>query len=308
MAPLPRGRSAPGLRVAPVPVTGQRCVPFRFLTQNDLGNDWVLANGFPEPRHTHRASKALELETWGTPIIIFYLGTHKAHWLKAAKFPLFISRRRLIRNRKHLYRAVCNWALDSGGFTELNQYGQWTITPSQYVQELRRYNSEIGNLDWAATMDWMCEPQVLQITGKTITEHQRRTIDRFVELRSLCPEIPIIPVLQGWSEDDYLRCVDLYFDAGIDLTAESTVGIGSVCRRQHTTEAEEIIRRIAHLGIRLHGFGLKISGLRRTHQLLLSADSMAWSFAARMSTHVYRAASIKLAITVCDSQPNGGTK
>ena len=30
---------------------------------------------------------------------------------------------------------------------------------------------------------------------------------------------PVIPVLQGWTLDDYLACVDLYASAGVDLAA-----------------------------------------------------------------------------------------
>ena len=37
----------------------------------------------------------------------------------------------------------------------------------------------------------------------------------------------------------------------------------------------------AHGITRLHGFGVKTGGLIRTGHLLASADSMAWSFAAR---------------------------
>ncbi|WP_132190162.1 MULTISPECIES: hypothetical protein [Kribbella] len=88
--------------------------------------------------------------------------------------------------------------------------------------------------------------------------------------------------MQGWQVDDYLACVDLYAAAGVDLAAAPVVGLGSVCRRQATDEAAEIVDTLHSVGVgRLHGFGVKILGLRRCGQRLASADSMAWSITAR---------------------------
>jgi hypothetical protein len=91
------------------------------------------------------------------------------------------------------------------------------------------------------------------------------------------------PVLQGWQLPDYLRCVDLYQRAGVDLAAVPIVGVGSVCRRQGTKEAARIITALTERvpGIRLHGFGIKTTGLADYGHLLASADSMAWSYHAR---------------------------
>jgi hypothetical protein len=122
---------------------------------------------------------------------------------------------------------------------------------------------------------------MLARTGLSVVEHQRRTVENFVQLRSLAPELPIFPVVQGWRLDDYLRCVDAYARVGIDLTAEPLVGLGSVCRRQATAEIGEIVGRLSGLGLRLHGFGVKVGGLRCYGDGLASADSMAWSFRGR---------------------------
>ena len=67
---------------------------------------------------------------------------------------------------------------------------------------VRRYRDEIGGLEWAAPMDWMCEPFMLAKTGLTVAEHQARTVANYLELRSLAPELPFVPVLQGWSLDN----------------------------------------------------------------------------------------------------------
>jgi hypothetical protein len=233
----------------------------------------------------------------------FYLGTHLPHWLTIPAepltnaVPLFVSHRRLA-GRRTLPRARTPWALDSGGFTELSMHGEWRTTPEQYVTAVRRYDREIGQLDWCAPQDWMCEPWIVAKTGLSVAEHQRRTVASYLQLRDLWfdaeeatwpaelgqmdrdPEFcPFMPVLQGWTTEDYLRCWDLYDQACVNLEGVPLVGLGSVCRRQATSEIEQLVRRLQPLP--LHGFGIKTSGLARYGHLLASADSMAWSAAGR---------------------------
>jgi len=104
-------------------------------------------------------------------------------------------------------------------------------------------------------------------TGLDVPTHQARTVANFIELRRLAIQeglqTPIIPVLQGWSLDDYLQCWRLYEESGVDLRREPVVGVGSVCRRQGTKEAGEIFVRLAKAGLRgrMHGFGVKFDGL-----------------------------------------------
>lgn len=211
----------------------------------------------------------------------FYLGTHMPHWLKKDDAPpLFVSTRRLERD-KSLPVARNHWALDSGGFTELSMYGEWRTTPGEYAARILRYINEIGLMDWAAPQDWMCEPWILAKTGRTVAEHQALTIDSFVGLAS--QELPVIPVLQGWTIDDYLEHLDQYAARGIDLARFPTVGIGSVCRRESTSQIGTICSTLASCGLKLHGFGVKGAGIARYGQHLTSADSMAWSYGGRCS-------------------------
>jgi hypothetical protein len=167
--------------------------------------------------------------------------------------------------------------LDSGGFTELSTYGEWRTSPEEYILRARTYAREIGNLDFAAPQDWMCEPWILAKTGKTIAEHQRLTIENFLALRSAEPWF--IPVLQGFYRNDYLRHWEAYERAGVHLEDEPLVGLGTVCRRQDTAAAMTIVMTLQPL--RLHGFGIKVGGLYRYGHLLASSDSMAWSVGGR---------------------------
>jgi hypothetical protein len=209
-----------------------------------------------------------------------YLGTHRAHWLADSTVPLFVSRR-ILKDRKSFPEASAPWVLDSGGFTELHGYGLWSITAPAYAREVDRYCIEIGNLEWAAPMDWMCEPSVVKQTGLSVAEHQRRTIRNYLTLMDIGG--PYVPVLQGWTLDDYLRHADMYQKAGVCLTYESVVAVGSVCRRGQDDEIVRILDRLAREGLRLHAFGVRSSALARVADCIVSADSMSWSYTARRS-------------------------
>ena len=210
----------------------------------------------------------------------FYLGTHRPRWLACLDVPLFVSRRTLAPLRTPP-RARGPWALDSGGFTELTMHGRWTVAPADYAREVTRLRDEVGRLEWAAPMDWMCEPAVRARTGLSVVEHQLRTTRNFLELRALAPDIPWTPVLQGWTPGEYLDHLEMYDAAGADLRREPLVGVGSVCRRQTGIRADHIPWSLANEGLRLHGFGYKVTGLRRSAHHLVSADSLAWSLHAR---------------------------
>jgi hypothetical protein len=243
----------------------------------------------------------------------FYLGTHHPDWLNRpdVNVPLFVSRSQLV-GRKTFPQALVDWSQDSSGFTRVQQEGRWDITPEEYVAESRRYVAAIGRPVDVWPQDWMCEPWVIFGTpdrprthpmwfhgtheargvhrggpgddlDTAVSTHQHFTVENGLRLRDLAPELPIRYVLQGWTVDHYVQCIRLYRDYGVDLAAEPVVGLGSVCRRQATGEIGHIISTIHREvpGIRLHGFGVKIEGLRAYGHMLHSADSQAWSAAAR---------------------------
>lgn len=214
------------------------------------------------------------------PAPTFYLGVHRPHWLALTDAPLFVSHATL-GGRRTLPRARGRWALDSGGFSQLAKHGKWTVSASSYASSVQRYQREIGGLDFAAIQDWMCEPIMIAKTGLSVAEHQERTIASYLELRELAPDVPWMPVLQGWTPGQYFDHLEAYRAAGVDLAEVPIVGVGSICRRQHTLSVQIMLAELAELGLRLHGFGLKLTGLRACSHVLASADSMAWSYHAR---------------------------
>lgn len=226
----------------------------------------------------------------------FYLGVHNSSWLHTRPIdrsvPLFLSRNRMPkggRDRKTFKRATTDWALDSGAFTELKDYGKWRMTAEDYARLVNRYDRLIGRLAWVSPQDWMCEPIVIKGgrskdgvfvgTKLSVREHQIRTVENFIRLQGLC--VPqVIPVLQGFTMDEYLDCYDLYERSGVDLTQYDTVGVGSVCRRQGDPEIAAIFKLLSEMGVSCHGFGVKTSGLTLAVDYLKSADSLAWSLDA----------------------------
>lgn len=212
---------------------------------------------------------------------LFWLGTHEVSWLGRAGVPLLVSATRL-RRRQSLPRARGPWALDSGGFTEVTAHAGWRLSAAEHVDRVREWSERIGTPDWAAPLDWMCEPVAIAATQLSVREHQERTVANLLELRAAAPEISWLPVLQGWTIGHYLRCVELYAQAGIDLRSERLVGVGSVCRRQTSVSTALLFDELVRGGItRLHGFGVKTTGLALYGDALSSCDSLAWSFNAR---------------------------
>lgn len=210
---------------------------------------------------------------------MFWLGTHHPNWAEKTDVPLFISHLRL-RDRQTLPRALGPVAIDSGAFSYL-AHDIERDSPRQYATSVRRYRGEIGNVRWAAIQDWMCEPFILRKTGLTVREHQARTIQSYLDLTNIAPDLPWVPVLQGWQPGEYVAHARMYMRAGIDLRRLPLVGLGTVCRRPRFTWVEVLVRALSQVGVRLHGFGVKITGLVKFGLHLASADSMAWSFTAR---------------------------
>lgn len=211
----------------------------------------------------------------------FYLGTHVLNHIEKSTVPMFVSFRQLRKRKKKPFNQSAKVYVDSGGFSELSINGRWTISPEEYVMELERLQGLGLNIEWAAQQDWMCEDFMLEKTGLSIRDHQRLTVMNFLKLKKLNSSIDFIPVLQGQTLDDYFSHFEMFEEHGVQLRKEKVVGVGSVCRRQNTDEIGYLFKCLASKGIKIHGFGVKIAGIKKYGEHLVSADSMAWSFGAR---------------------------
>lgn len=166
--------------------------------------------------------------------------------------------------------------MDSGAFGQLWKHGKFLISVDQYIEDINRF-SKHGSLKAAVAQDWICEPFLIERTGKSVQEHQALTIQSYVELRQRT-DVPILPVLQGFGPGDYGAHVRQY---GNLLETGQWVGVGSVCNRNGNPDAvEDVLLAIKSQwsDLRLHGFGLKIQAIERPtiRASLHSSDSMAW--------------------------------
>lgn len=209
----------------------------------------------------------------------FFVGLHQpsdARHFAAA----FISVNRLRRRQGPF--VVKDWIMDSAAFSTILTHGGYPFGVEEYAAQLARWRG-CGRLLAAVAQDFMCEPAMLARTGLTVADHQRLTIERYDALLPLVEGVYVMPVLQGYSPTEYVSHIAQYRTR---LALGMWVGVGSVCKRNGDVAAiEGVLTAIqrARPDLRLHGFGLKTTALRSglVRELLHTADSMAWSFAAR---------------------------
>lgn len=192
----------------------------------------------------------------------------------------FISVNRLVDRTSEFH--VGDWIMDCGGFTAISS-GKGHMPAMKYAQQIRRW-ATCGTMLAAVSQDWMCEPFIIAKTGLDVETHQELTMTRYAELKSyIGGEAYLMPVLQGYWPHEYIAHVRRY---GSLLGNRAWVGVGSVCKRNGNPAA--ILSLLSAIkqerpDVLLHGFGLKTTSLQdaRIRSYLYSADSMAWSFAAR---------------------------
>ena len=187
----------------------------------------------------------------------------------------------VIKNRKSSF-PVNEWIMDSGAFTTIAKYGYYPEPVKTYADQIRRWKDN-GTLLAAVSQDYMCEDIMLKKTGLTIEDHQRLTIERYDALVAEKTGVYIMPVLQGYAPENYVQHIKMYGDR---LEQGAYVGVGSVCKRNtNPSSIVEVLKAIKGIrpDLRLHGFGVKTTALAwaDVRDNLESADSMAWSFAAR---------------------------
>jgi hypothetical protein len=213
--------------------------------------------------------------------VVFYVGLHQP--ADAQHFTRCCISVNRVRGRKKPVECA-DVLLDSGAFTELERHGRYRHSVAEYADEVRRlHECGVVQISAAVAQDYMCEPFMLGKTGLSLEDHQRLTIQRYDELMAENPPVPVMPVLQGYTPQEYARHIQDYGDR---LSYGAWVGVGSVCKRQGSPR--EVLRVLTAIrkqrpDLRLHGFGVKTTALLHSgvRDALHTADSMAWSFAAR---------------------------
>lgn len=179
-------------------------------------------------------------------------------------------------------------ALDSAGFVAMSKYGSYRWSMEDYMDLAQAHP-----WTWFASMDMCCESEVaddrpLRLLRMAATANNCARLNRIADEREM--QRPM-PVLQGWTAQEYLECINwMPFAEWPDL-----VGVGSVCRRQLTGpdglfEIIDAIDAVLPPHVKLHLFGVKSTALNKLadHPRIASTDSMAWDFGARMERRTGR--------------------
>jgi hypothetical protein len=241
--------------------------------------------------------------------MLFFIGWHQPvnGPSGCGKFPrAMVSVNRLLKRKTKF--PVNDWILDSGAFTRLIN-GKGHLPVESYAEEIVRWHDN-GNLVAAVAQDYLCDPVILEMTGLSVQEHQRLTIEKYDELLSALQDIKnrqalealysevyddfehepttlkipyIMPVLQGYTPDEYVDHIDQYGDR---LKPGAWVGVGSICGRSGSPGQIECCLLAIHArrpDLKLHGFGIKKVALSSSivWDILYSADSLAASASAR---------------------------
>jgi hypothetical protein len=209
----------------------------------------------------------------------------------------------------------CDFALDSAGFTAVRNWQRLGVQDGMlgvYPWTLQQYIELASELrpSWFAQPDLACEPELANSE-----EERRRRIEATAVLLDACLHqiyewqnvlartcnartvsnmlFPPVPVLQGWTTDDYLRSLDLMQAVWRRwepwVAQPALIGVGSVCRRHLTDRRHGLLAVLGALEgrlpqrSRLHLFGVKGGALAhlRLRPWVASADSMAYDDGAR---------------------------
>jgi hypothetical protein len=179
-------------------------------------------------------------------------------------------------------------AADCGGFVATFKWGDYRYTPDRYVEWLESWQPQ-----WAATMDYCCEPEVAA-AGSIVRERQQRTSDMaykfWKDYRSTAWSWA--PTIQGWEVEDYQRHAKELKPLIMEMKHQPDfrVGIGTLCRRASVEMIHRVVRAVADelTGIGLHLWGVKLGALQSLNGLpsqVISVDSGAWNGNIKRDRH-----------------------
>lgn len=166
--------------------------------------------------------------------------------------------------------------LDPGGFTLLNKCGDYPFTVANFLNLVVYLKP-----NYYATPDYPCESEIARGMLRTNAERIRATVEN-ARIVSQLHELTnyragsFVPVIQGYTLDEYKYCIELYADAGL---LQPYMAVGSMCRRLSSAELRVLIPGITEYARqgnveRLHWFGLKLSpDLLDLREFIYSQDS-----------------------------------
>ena len=170
--------------------------------------------------------------------------------------------------------------LDSGGYSFFSRWGEYPFSIEKYV-DLANTLKDKYPLYRVATLDYPCEPDIDRSHLMTNEERIKKTVSNAVECIDVDRRLPWLPIIQGYTLDEYLHCVDLYQEAGI---ISDYWAVGSLCSRKGNIQRIKYLitklKELALSNVKVHAFGLNIPYIKdpQIFHALYSSDSAAWTF------------------------------
>ena len=176
-------------------------------------------------------------------------------------------------------------AADCGGFVATIKWGDYRYTPGEYVAWLRKFS----RLDWAATMNYCCEPAIAQDEDAIVRRQERTTTMAHLFWEEFRSESWCwVPTIQGWGIEDYTaharQLAPLIATMQEHYKGRSAfrVGIGTLCQRADAKMVRAVARTVARElpGVPLHLWGVKLAaldGFDALPETVKSCDSAAWN-------------------------------
>lgn len=211
-----------------------------------------------------------------------YVPGDVAYMLPASSWARFPSADRRIKDVA-LPTHITHTAADCGGFVATRVWGDYRYTPDDYACWLGTFEPQ-----WAATMDYCCEDEIIAGRQGLVADRQRRTAAMAEHFWTHYRSAPWawVPTIQGWLLDDYVRHArelrGLIYEMRdwYDGHPGFRVGIGTLCARASTQMIHDVVGAVAVElpGVPLHLWGVKLRVLQSRKELqgVVSVDSAAW--------------------------------
>lgn len=166
--------------------------------------------------------------------------------------------------------------IDSGGFQVVSL---WDLNYPYPVSDLFEWADNIG-ADYVAAPDFACEPE---LHDSSVKQRVERTIEAhaeaFAEYQDGSYSFELVPVLQGYYEEQYEYCIKRFKEEGL---TRDYMAVGTVCKRDSTDAIHNVMDAIESKlpGSEFHMFGMTLNAWkdRRMWGRFKSADTAAWNW------------------------------
>ena len=189
--------------------------------------------------------------------------------------------------------------IDSGAYDFIiKRKAEYPYEPKEYfIDILNLFNNGVIPLDYLVTMDLICNPLNNKTEHKNNLKKIRKTIENTKKLDQLFeqedPKFKLMPVIQGYSVEEYEMCVKYLIESNILISKKSSdflVGIGSLANRKKVSEIKAVVKAVSrkfsendYKNIKLHLFGISLNAIKNHEiaQKIVSFDSFSWTFPYR---------------------------